>query len=164
MRNINLSVAHWLLDPTATSPFTAPFNLSKTPQGGPAQARYSPPVDILQSDESYVLTADIPGVDPSTVEVSVQDGVLSLKGERVAVTGSGSGAVQRRERRLGVFERSFNLPEGTPVDNIEVHAAHGALEITIPKAVAESRKVLAIQGARSQAASSQSSPAVQSTA
>lgn len=142
MRTINTSLSQWIFDPTAEFPFAVRSGYAtRRPR-----AQFSPSVDIVESNEAYLMTVDLPGVDPATVELTVLDRVLRLKGERVARGADSSGSLRRIERSVGAFERSFTLPRGTAAEGIEVQAAHGALEIRIPKARAQQRQLLKIQG------------------
>ena len=101
------------------------------------ERRFLPAVDIRETKDGYVLTADVPGVSAEEIEVSVKDGVLHLKGERSSETKASEGDYQRVERTYGKFERSFVLPKGVDAERIEAHMDDGVLTLTIPKPVAE---------------------------
>lgn len=94
----------------------------------------APPVDIEETPEAFVLTADLPGADPKQIKVTLTNDVLSLRGERRVAKSATEGALHRTERASGSFERSFTL--GTPVraDQIKATYRDGVLEIRIPKA------------------------------
>ncbi len=94
----------------------------------------APPVDIEETPEAFVLTADLPGADPKQIKVTLTNGVLSLRGERRVAKSATEGALHRTERASGSFERSFTL--GTPVraDQIKATYRDGVLEVRIPKA------------------------------
>lgn len=92
-----------------------------------------PAMDVREEESQFVVLADVPGVDPSTIEVQMDKGVLSVKGER-----SGTGAVEgerfsRIERRHGSFHRRFAMPDSVDAEGISAHARDGVLEIRIPK-------------------------------
>ena len=92
-----------------------------------------PPVDIHEEADRFLVTVDLPGVDPKAVEITSEQGVLTLRGHRgEAVRESGAG-YRRVERIKGGFERRFSLPETADAQGIKAKAAHGVLEITIPK-------------------------------
>jgi HSP20 family protein len=97
-------------------------------------ALFAPPVDVEETPEAYVFHADLPGVSPKDVKVTVSGDTLTLRGERKREEKKTDGALQRFERSYGVFERAFTL--GTPVRADQVHAAYrdGVLEIRVPKA------------------------------
>ena len=90
-------------------------------------ADWVPAVDIIEEKNRFVLRADVPGVNPDDIDVSMDNGVLSLSGERRA-------GVQRIERATGRFYRRFTLPETTNADAITARCQDGILEIAIPKA------------------------------
>jgi HSP20 family protein len=97
------------------------------------EADWTPSVDIKEEAERFVIHADIPGVDPKDIEISMEDGTLSLSGERKSETRDESNGWARVERKSGRFLRRFTLPEGTDAENISAQGSHGVLEITIPK-------------------------------
>jgi HSP20 family protein len=90
-------------------------------------------VDIREEAGRFVIHADVPGVDPKDIEVSMEDGVLTLSGERKAESRTEQDGWKRVERLAGRFLRRFTLPEGTDAENISAHGSHGVLEIVIPK-------------------------------
>lgn len=104
---------------------------------GPGAARtatgtLAPPLDAFSTEEGVVVRLDLPGLRPEDVDVSVQDGVLTVAGERAADTDVPEDAWLRRERPAGAFERSFTLPEGTEADKIAASFDFGVLELRIP--------------------------------
>jgi len=92
-----------------------------------------PAVDIHEEDTRYVIHADIPGVDPVAIEVSMEDGVLSIKGERARENEEQRQRVRRAERVRGSFLRRFSLPDSADATAISATSQHGVLEIVIPK-------------------------------
>jgi HSP20 family protein len=92
-----------------------------------------PPIDAYRTPEGLVVTAELPGVSPDQVEVSVQEGVLTISGQREPSTEVAEDSWVRRERAYGSFERSFSLPEGTDPSKITASFEHGVLELTIPE-------------------------------
>lgn len=95
---------------------------------------WAPAVDIQEETNRYLVHADIPGVDPKDIEVSVDKGVLTVKGERKAIEESEDNGYSRIERSYGSFSRSFTLPESVDADAIEASGSNGVLTIAIPKA------------------------------
>ncbi len=93
---------------------------------------WRPAVDIQETPEAFVLTADIPGIDPKEVEITVSKGVLTLKGERAAPSAEES-SVLRRERAAGRFERGFSLPDEIDEDRVAASGRNGVLEVVLPK-------------------------------
>ncbi len=91
-----------------------------------------PPMDAYRTDEGLVVRVELPGLRPENVEVSVNDGMLTIAGERTAEAGVADDAWVRRERPVGRFERSFSLPEGTDAAAVTAAFDHGVLELRIP--------------------------------
>lgn len=107
-----------------------------------AAADWMPAVDIKEEAERFVIHADVPGVDPKDIEVSMEDGVLTLAGERKSERQEEGQGWQRSERLTGRFLRRFTLPESADAEGISAKGANGVLEISIPKAVkAAPRKI-----------------------
>ncbi len=96
-------------------------------------ADWVPAVDIVEEKDKFVLTADVPGVDPTKIEVSMDAGVLSVSGERHSETSDESDGLRRVERISGKFYRRFTLPETADADRIAAKGSNGILEVTIPK-------------------------------
>jgi HSP20 family protein len=94
---------------------------------------WTPAVDIQEEDNRYLLTADIPGVNRNDVEITLEEGVLTVKGERKAESEAAEEGYRRRERIHGTFVRQFNLPDTVDTVNISATADDGVLKIAIPK-------------------------------
>jgi HSP20 family protein len=100
----------------------------------PALARPAfPPVNLYETDEAFVLTAELPGIAPEELEVSLEGSTVTLRGERKPVSEEGA-SVHRAERPAGVFRRAIDLP--VPIDGEKVEATHrsGVLTLRLPKA------------------------------
>lgn len=110
--------------------------------GNIATANWAPAVDIKEDEKAFVLLADIPGVDPDDIEVTMDKGVLTVKGERQSEKKTEEDNYKRVERQYGVFYRRFTLPDSANAEGIEAKSEHGVLTITIPKQeVAQSRRI-----------------------
>ncbi len=96
-------------------------------------ASWLPPVDIVEEKDRFVLRADVPGVNPDEITVNMEDGVLSLSGERSREPSDEADGIKRFERRSGKFYRRFTLPDSADADGISAKSANGILEISIPK-------------------------------
>ena len=94
---------------------------------------WSPAVDVKETDKSFVLSADIPGLTKKDVKVCVANGKLTVSGERAFQTDQESDNYHYRERRFGTFDRSFNLPENVDEEKISASFKNGILNVTIPK-------------------------------
>jgi HSP20 family protein len=96
-------------------------------------SQWTPRVDIKEEDQRFVIVADIPGVDPNAIEIHMDKGVLSIKGDRAADAAPENTKTTRSERQYGAFNRRFALPDSADADNISASGKHGVLEISIPK-------------------------------
>jgi len=103
------------------------------PSGETAAADWTPAVDIVEEKGRFVLRADVPGVEPGNIEVSMDDGILSVSGERLAEERSEAEGIQRYERVTGRFYRRFTLPQSADAESIKARSSKGILEIEIPK-------------------------------
>ena len=112
--------------------FTA---LSTAEDSSGATSTWIPPVDITEHADRFELAVDLPGVDPDKVEVTLEDGVLSLSGERepTAKRTAEEQSRARIERRYGRFYRRFVLPDMVDAEHVQASGRNGVLEITIPK-------------------------------
>jgi HSP20 family protein len=109
------------------------FGDNETDSSSVVTSQWVPRVDIKEEANRFVNFADLPGVDPSTIEVDMDKGVLSIKGERKAEAKAEGDRWSRNERAHGVFYRRFALPDSANPDGIAATGKHGVLEISIPK-------------------------------
>ena len=94
---------------------------------------WRPAVDIREEPNRFVILADLPGVDPKDIEITMDKGVLTIKGERVSEKEEAKEGYQRVERMHGTFYRRFSLPDTADAEHIEAHGRNGVLEIVLPK-------------------------------
>jgi HSP20 family protein len=92
-----------------------------------------PPVDIHEEANQFVLRVDLPGVDPKAVEITSDQGVLTIRGQRDDTRKESHEGFRRVERISGEFQRRFSLPESADAQNIKAKVANGVLEVAIPK-------------------------------
>lgn len=92
-----------------------------------------PSVDIQEEDQRYVVHADLPGVAPEDIEVTLEDGVLAIQGSRSAQSDEEKEGYRRVERVSGRFHRRFRLPDTTDAAAIKAVNRNGVLEVSIPK-------------------------------
>jgi len=109
------------------------FGEQETDSSAVVTAQWVPRVDIKEEANRFVIFADLPGVDPSSIEIDMDKGVLSIKGERKADDKADGERWSRNERAHGVFYRRFALPDSANPDGIEATGKHGVLQISIPK-------------------------------
>ena len=95
------------------------------------EAGWAPAFDIGETETAYVLRGDIPGVSHKDIEVRIEDGFLTVRGERKQA--DGAGRFSRRERQQGKFERRFQLTDLVDSDGVKASYVDGVLELTLPK-------------------------------
>jgi HSP20 family protein len=106
------------------------------PQGtrpGTLQRRWIPPMDLVETADEFVLRADLPGLTGDDVEISLEDSVLTISGERKAKQDAYNEGYYRVERGTGSFSRSLTLPEGVDPGAVRAEFELGVLEVRIPK-------------------------------
>jgi HSP20 family protein len=101
---------------------------------------FAPAVDIYEEKDAYFVKAELPGVKAEDVHVSVENGVLTLKGERKFEREEKRENYHRIERSYGEFTRSFSLPKTVDAENVRANMAEGVLTLTIPKKAAPEPK------------------------
>jgi HSP20 family protein len=100
----------------------------------PSLSKWYPAVDILESKDSYLIRAELPGMKKEDIKVEVKDGTLVLSGERKSEKLAEGVEYRHVERVAAKFWRSFSLPETTKADGIEASYKDGVLEMRVPKA------------------------------
>lgn len=108
------------------------FQADASDRSSAVTSQWMPRVDICEEDKRFVILADVPGVDPDSIEIQMDKGILSIKGERKNA-GEPSGKASRNEREQGVFYRRFALPDSADAEGITASGKLGVLEISIPK-------------------------------
>lgn len=103
---------------------------------------WTPAVDVKEEEAQFLIRADLPGIDPEDIELHIEKGMLSIRGERENETRDEHDGFKRVERMCGSFYRRFSLPDNVDTDNIKADSRHGVLEIIIPKKdVEQPRKI-----------------------
>ena len=104
---------------------------------------WAPPIDVYETEDRYVVTAEVPGVSREAIDVAVQDNHLRLRGSRAAEPAGDRGPQQfhQVERGHGSFERTFRFAESIATDAISADLRDGVLTITLPKAAAPPRRI-----------------------
>jgi len=92
-----------------------------------------PPVDIHEEPNQFVLHVDLPGVDPKAVEITAEQGVLTIRGQRAETQRENAEGYRRVERMKGEFQRHFSLPDSADAQGIRARSVNGVLEVFIPK-------------------------------
>ena len=96
-------------------------------------SHWRPAVDIKEEADRFLITADLPGVEPKDIEITMDNGVLTIKGERKSEVRDEKEGYKRVERVSGTFYRRFSLPDTADAERIEAKGNHGVLEVTLPK-------------------------------
>ncbi|MEA2227336.1 MAG: hypothetical protein QOF04_966 [Solirubrobacteraceae bacterium] len=124
--------------------FDAPSTGAGTGNGG-ALRRWLPPMDLVETDEHFVLRADLPGLSEEDVQIELEDNVLTVAGERKAEHEEKREGYYRIERAFGQFRRSLTLPDGVDPEGIAARFDKGVLEVRVPKPEQRRPRRVAIQ-------------------
>jgi HSP20 family protein len=95
--------------------------------------RWIPPMDLTETDDEFILRADLPGLDEDDLDIEVRDGVLTISGERETEQEDRSRGFHRVERAFGRFSRSLDLPDNIDASSVSAEFDRGVLEVRIPK-------------------------------
>ena len=115
----------------------------------PASRPWTPAVDIYETENELVMKADIPDVDPKNVGIQLENGTLTLKGERRFEEQNGQKGFHRIERSYGSFVRAFGLPDTVDGDKVKADYKNGVLTITLPKKEVAKPKTINVEVANS---------------
>ncbi len=113
-----------------------PMKTTSEDNGDVVTSDWAPAVDIKEEDNRFLLIADIPGVDPKDIEIHMEKGILTLKGERESEKKTEREGYKRIEREHGIFYRRFTMPDGVNPEGIEANSKNGVLTVVIPKSEA----------------------------
>ncbi len=108
--------------------------------------RAFPSVNFYEYEDRYLMTAELPGVRREELDLSIADGVLTLKGQRGNPDPVADNDYRRAERPRGLWQRSLRLPERIEVDQLKAELNHGILKVTFPKAPESKPRQIPIQG------------------
>jgi HSP20 family protein len=114
----------------------------------PASRPWSPAVDIFENENELVLKADVPEVDPKNVGIQLENGTLTLRGERKFEEQRNGKAYHRVERGYGSFVRAFSLPETVDPEKVKADYKNGVLTVTLPKKEVAKPKTVNIEVAQ----------------
>ena len=112
---------------------------------GGSLRRWIPAMDLVETDDHFVLKADLPGLDESDVNIEVEDNVLTVSGERNAEHEDNREGYVRVERAYGSFRRSLTLPDGVDAEAVSASFEKGVLQVSIPKPEQRKPRKVAIQ-------------------
>ena len=125
--------------------FTEPFRVFDWTPVESAAGVWTPLVDIFEENEIIRLVAEIPGVKPEDVKISVEGNLLTIKGTKEQVAEERAEKVHRYERAYGAFERTFTLPTTVDAEHIKANYEMGVLTLTLPKIEKAKPRQIAVQ-------------------
>ena len=113
----------------------APINAASSQWMNRGLEGYRPRLDVSETNDAFLIEADVPGMDDSDIEVAVSDDMLTIRGERQEESHSDDGETDyvRRERSYGYFERRIGLPKGVDTEAIRARFKNGVLTVSLPK-------------------------------
>ena len=109
------------------------LGLQGQPQGSDRATAWAPALDISERKDAYLVTVELPGVDVDDLQITLEDGLLTIQGERYFAHDSSEQHFHRVERRYGAFRHSITLPAPVMAEGIEATADNGVLQILVPK-------------------------------
>jgi HSP20 family protein len=130
--------------------FDSFFGRREGAAGYGASRRWIPPMDLVETDDSLVLRADLPGLDQDDIEIEVKDGVLTVSGERKAQHETQREGYHRVERSFGRFSRALELPKGIDPQTVTASFDKGVLEVRMPKPEERKPTRIEIKGGEAQ--------------
>ena len=119
--------------------------LSGSEEGSLLAAHYTPNVDIKETQDEFLVSVELPGLSKEDIDLKIENGVLSIRGERKFEQDEDKEDYRLVERRYGSFCRSFDLGENVEADKIEASMVTGVLEITLPKREADKPKKIEVK-------------------
>ena len=119
---------------------------------GTTPAAWAPAVDISERKDAYLVAAELPGVKADDLEITFEDGLLTIQGERRFAHDSAEEKMHRTERYYGAFRRSITLPSHVEADKIEASVQDGVLQVLVPKAKEMQAKRIKVRGCQGSAA------------
>lgn len=121
-------------------------HLGRFGAGGPGGRRgVFPAVNLYETGDTFVLTAELPGVQPDDIQVSVEGTTVTVGGERKIDHGNGGTSAHRMERQSGRFRRGFELPVAVDPDKVEAVHSNGVLMLRLPKAAEHRPRQISVQ-------------------
>lgn len=111
-----------------------------------SSARWVPEVDVEETEDAYHVSADVPGMKPEDIDITLEKGVLTLKGERQSEHTADDDGVRHVERRSGSFLRRFSLPETVDAENVDASVEQGVLRVAISKKADSQPQKIEVKG------------------
>lgn len=120
--------------------------VNKWINGSAAKTGFNPAVDVRESEEAYLVEADIPGLKKEDIQIEVLDDTVTVQGTRKDEREDKKENYHRVERTYGTFKRSFKIPGGFQQDKVKAVFADGVLRLTLPKQEAQKPKMVEVSG------------------
>ena len=130
--------------------FDTAFDAPRGGGNGGAMRRWMPAMDLVETDDHFVLRADLPGLGEDDVKIEVEDSTLTVSGERKAEHEERGEGFHRLERASGSFSRSLTLPKGVDAEAVTASFERGVLEVRVPKPEQRKPRRIEIAGAGGQ--------------
>ena len=121
-------------------------------QGSGQTTAWAPALDISERKDAYLVTVELPGMKAEDLDITMEDGLLTIQGERQFTSESSEQQFHRVERRYGAFRRSITLPSHVEADKIEASAQDGVLQVLVPKAEEMQAKHITVRAGQGHAA------------
>jgi HSP20 family protein len=128
-------------------------------QGQAGERVWAPALDISERKDAYVVTVEVPGIKAEDLDITLEDGLLTIQGERRFSQETSERQFHRVERRYGSFRRSITLPSQVQADKIEASFEDGVLEVTVPKAEEAKPKKISVRSGGGRRVEGSSTPA-----
>ncbi len=122
-----------------------PLSAKQRQEDAMLATEWLPSVDVKEEAECFIIAADIPGVDPKDIEVTMEKGMLTIKGSRKHAAATSKKGYKRIETEYGSFMRRFSLPESADPDGITAHGSNGVLTVSIPKVAEVKARKIAVE-------------------
>ena len=127
------------------------LGLHGQPQGSDRATAWAPALDISERKDAYLVTVELPGLKPEDLDITMEDGLLTIQGERQFTSESSEQQFHRVERRYGAFRRSITLPAHVMAEEIQASFEDGVLQILVPKAEEAKPKRIRVRPGRMEA-------------
>jgi HSP20 family protein len=122
----------------------------RTQQGSATATAWAPALDISERKDAYLVTVELPGLKPEDLDITMEDGLLTIQGERQFTSESSEQQFHRVERRYGAFRRSITLPAHVTAEGIQASFEDGVLQILVPKAEEAKPKRIQVRPGRTE--------------
>jgi HSP20 family protein len=128
-------------------------------QGQSGERMWAPALDISERKDAYVVTVEVPGIKAEDLDITLEDGLLTIQGERRFTQETTEQQFHRVERRYGSFRRSITLPTQVQAEQIEASFEDGVLEVIVPKAEEAKPKKISVRSGGGRQVEGSSTPA-----